>query len=617
MAASQHIIIALLMAFAIITVVQVLRVTNSGMGDNRVSERDVTSVSRRAALMKRRGAWAEGSSSLLRDVAQAAVDAALAGDDDGLAPPVQPGKAYATPYVGGGGAQGRAGGSSTPTASSAASAPARDHSTDSAPGTQGEAAGSLPPIKLTFAPEGEEAQHAAVPPDADCPSRKPFHTILTAQTSTYQQWQSRIMYYHWLKQRRAAGPCTDMTRFTRLAASKSGKADGLERVMPTIYIAQLADEVIASHMHFGVLNRPYSFKVLLQTPELRAKIAEEYVFIMETDHVLLRPLPNLATPDLAYAFDFGYMHAGRHVDWVVKRYWPEGSYADVQPVGPSPVLIHVPKLELIVDDWLDFSMGLRSNAEAESVIQGWVQEMWGYSIAAAKHGVKHNADRNAQIEGSAMTRSIRGVGPGDDFTQKYYIYHYTYGSEYRMDGQPQGVNQIGEWSLDKRHYGGAYPPKDLELPPNRENPLPLWLTRAWNEAMAADDNWPETKALGTRGWRRECAAREAIRAHPVASRLPGSEWTWAGIRKLQFTEHPCTARTPWGEAKYGLLSEGGRCDAACAQSTIFLDFSGGLHNLQFKTDASGNLVEFTSTRVGDEEKVRGVRLIDDAPVVPL
>jgi hypothetical protein len=119
--------------------------------------------------------------------------------------------------------------------------------------------------------------HAAGVPLTDlstCPTRSPYHTLLTAQSTTYQHWQSRIMYYHWKKQRAADGPCTDMTGFTRLAAGKGGAPDGLEALIPTIFIEQLPDEVIRTHFHFGVLNRPHSVKVLLQTPALAAQIQE-------------------------------------------------------------------------------------------------------------------------------------------------------------------------------------------------------------------------------------------------------------------------------------------------------------------------------------------------------
>lgn len=34
-----------------------------------------------------------------------------------------------------------------------------------------------------------------------------------------------------------------------------------------------------------------------------------YAFVAETDHILLRPLPNLATATVPAAFHFGYMIA--------------------------------------------------------------------------------------------------------------------------------------------------------------------------------------------------------------------------------------------------------------------------------------------------------------------
>ena len=43
-----------------------------------------------------------------------------------------------------------------------------------------------------------QAEAAAEPADAECPERRPFHALLTAQSSYYQQWQARIMCHHWL-----------------------------------------------------------------------------------------------------------------------------------------------------------------------------------------------------------------------------------------------------------------------------------------------------------------------------------------------------------------------------------------------------------------------------------
>ena len=48
---------------------------------------------------------------------------------------------------------------------------------------------------------------------------KPYHVLLTAQSGPYQDWQSRIMYYHFKKQQRL-NPCTEMVNFTRYVARR-------------------------------------------------------------------------------------------------------------------------------------------------------------------------------------------------------------------------------------------------------------------------------------------------------------------------------------------------------------------------------------------------------------
>ena len=48
-----------------------------------------------------------------------------------------------------------------------------------------------------------------------------------------------------------------------------------------------------------------------------------------------------------------HMCSQRSQEWVIKKYWPEGSYDKVQPVGPSPVLIHLDQLKAVYQRWLD------------------------------------------------------------------------------------------------------------------------------------------------------------------------------------------------------------------------------------------------------------------------
>jgi len=336
----------------------------------------------------------------------------------------------------------------------------------------------------------DEAQPKKGAAADSCPGRRPYHTVLTATGSNYQQWQARIMYHHWKKQSAAGGPCTDMAAFTRLCATANGRPDGLQDEIPTLFTVELSAAVLNSHFGFGVLNRPNSVKQLMESEQLLREIRKtsDYVLILETDHVIMQPIPNWATPTTPAAFVFGYMYPQRSQDWVIKKYWPEGSYKHVQPVGPSPVLIHLDQLAKLYQKWLDFSLDLRSNSAAESVIQGWVQEMWGYSIAAASLGIQHKLIPEFQVEPGALSQPDQLA----DFRRgKYYIFHYTYQFEYMLDGTPCQPWNIGEWSLDKRHFNDVHPAYPLPQPPHGANEAGIFLLNAWNEAMAAIPNWPK------------------------------------------------------------------------------------------------------------------------------
>ena len=48
-------------------------------------------------------------------------------------------------------------------------------------------------VTEAVAPAPPAAEAVAEPADAECPGRRPFHALLTAQSSYYQQWQARIM----------------------------------------------------------------------------------------------------------------------------------------------------------------------------------------------------------------------------------------------------------------------------------------------------------------------------------------------------------------------------------------------------------------------------------------
>ena len=111
------------------------------------------------------------------------------------------------------------------------------------------------------------------------------------------------MYHHW-KLQKSRDPCGEMSGFTRLLTNHRGADDGRSYAneIPTVVVKELSGMEARGYV---VANRPYSMMQFVEHPEFKKRIVEDYVYIAETDHVLLRPLPNLATETVPAAFNFG------------------------------------------------------------------------------------------------------------------------------------------------------------------------------------------------------------------------------------------------------------------------------------------------------------------------
>ena len=121
--------------------------------------------------------------------------------------------------------------------------------------------------------------------------------------------------------------------------------------------------------------------------------------------------------------------------------------------------------------------------------------MWGYSIACARIGIKHYVWQQLQIEPSSTWH--QNVSAEDPF-----IYHYTFGVEYSADGIPM-VGTVGEWSLDKRHYFGSPPPRELDAPPKCAQECAWVWWGMFNEATRAlGDVYPRSTGGNLRSFRR-------------------------------------------------------------------------------------------------------------------
>lgn len=94
---------------------------------------------------------------------------------------------------------------------------------------------------------------------------------------------------------------------------------------------------------------------------------------------------------------------------------------------------------------------------------------------------------------------------------------------------------MGEWSLNKRNYMAAFPPKHLQEPPQCAGACAHRLWSLWTEAANALPNWP-SGGRGALGWVEPLAPTDFDAAAPAAAALLGTgPWSWRG-RSLFFLQ---------------------------------------------------------------------------------
>ncbi|CAH9085182.1 unnamed protein product [Cuscuta epithymum] len=292
-----------------------------------------------------------------------------------------------------------------------------------------------------------------------------FHIAVTSESTTYCKWQMRVMYYWYKKQKDLPG--SDMGKFTRIL--HSGAPDNLMDEIPTVVVYPLPN---GWDKNYVVLNRPWAFMQWIEV----ATIDEEYILMAEPDHIFTRPLPNLVSGELPVGFPFFYIKPSKH-ERIIRKFYPEekGPLTDIDPIGNSPVIIQKDLLKKITPTWLNMSLRIKYDQEADKAL-GWVQEMYAYAIASAMHGVRHLLREDFMIQ-----------PPWDLKMGNSFILHFTYQLDYTKGKLTFGV--AGDWGFNKRTYLNITPPRDLPLPPPGVPESVVTLIKMINEATANLPSW--------------------------------------------------------------------------------------------------------------------------------
>ena len=459
---------------------------------------------------------------------------------------------------------------------------------------------------------------------SSCPQpARPYHVLLTASSGAYQEWQTRAFYHHYLVQRRHDA-CGELGGFTRLLTRPAGApADALEAEMHTVVVSELKKG--SEDLGFVVLNRPHSVVAALERGSLT--FDEQWVLVAETDHLFLKPLPNSLPADdpsvEAVGYNFHYMDPKRSPRTIglVRRFAGEAHYAGVQQVGPSPILITTAALRRVAPAWEEISFALKKDAEADAEF-GWMLEMWGYSIAAAKVSLRHKLDPLLQIEPSQQF----GLTITSGGRPTHGIYHYTFGHEFSRDGLPFIDSRAGEWAFDKRDYQ-KYLPAEVPAPPACVSEAAFLLVHLLERAAAASARpWPRGAAASPTSTIEHAPAVaravDAMRRSAAAAALVGTgPWWWGDDGPFYFLRSG-VLHTPWGTGRWAAAVDeqgGGALPSPHGRAPLVVFLCGHVrwtHGVLVPTTAGGGVAEphrITIVERSSGEAVEATLRADGAP----
>eukprot|EP00798_Chlamydomonas_sp_ICE-L_P000483 gene483-1889_t len=126
-------------------------------------------------------------------------------------------------------------------------------------------------------------------------------------------------------------------------------------------------------------------------------------------------------------------------------------------------------------------------AQAPDAGWGWVQEMYGFAMAAWKIGL-----RNITLIPELISQPPFDPSYEERFGHPFYILHYTYPMRFNNSGEMVTRDEEkSDWTFDKRKLGGVLPRNVAQPPPGVNNPMVRAMIRYFNEATDAIPCWDD------------------------------------------------------------------------------------------------------------------------------
>ena len=309
---------------------------------------------------------------------------------------------------------------------------------------------------------------------------KSYHVVVAATGDPASQWQTQVCYY-WYLQARASHPDSALGGFTRLLHSNSD--DMLSRRIHTVRVGTENSLKHQALKNDPTLARPLAFKMFMQ---MNKGIDEDYILMLQPDHIILKPIPNWASPTRPVAFPLFDMDFSQHRG-LAEKYTRGRVPADKLPnIGSSPSIIHKDQLREISHVWADLTVELWNDKDAK---KAWGHKLEAYSFALASTLVG-SAPIEFSLRGDFMLQppydralDVEHCEPGERRPcrrREGHIIQYSGQFDFDSEGDStpsmEPVPGKTAWHFDKRLHSSGPPHLDLrQLPPAlKENHPASW-----------------------------------------------------------------------------------------------------------------------------------------------
>ena len=223
------------------------------------------------------------------------------------------------------------------------------------------------------------------------------------------------------------------------------KPDELMEEIPTFRAEPLQPEC-DSWCEYPVSDRANAVHQFFDAAKLDpSMIKAPWLYMIESDYVFMKPLqlppPTAdATAKVAWAFPFDYINPMRYIQ-DMEALWPQAELDSIPNTGPAPLLMSKDDWVRVTPEWERLAARIESDAGMKQRL-GWVREMYGFSIALAKNGIKVELKPPGQSLLIAQLPMDKGLGQA-------HAFHYTQCTIYKT---ADGDNADNVWGYDKRFY---------------------------------------------------------------------------------------------------------------------------------------------------------------------